>query len=87
MPTRVTRRRFLGDVAKGAAALALTMLPSWARAAAGAAGGMDRPNFLFINTDQQRVDTLRAYGCDFALTPNIDQLAAEGVRFDRCYIS
>jgi len=42
-------------------------------------------NFLFINTDQQRQDTLGCYGSTVAKTPNLDRLAAEGVRFDRAY--
>jgi arylsulfatase len=46
---------------------------------------MKHPNFLFINTDQQRLNSLGCYGCDVAKTPNLDRLAAEGVRFDRCY--
>ena len=45
----------------------------------------DHLNFLFINTDQQRWDTLGCYGSTAARTPNIDRLAADGVRFDRCY--
>lgn len=45
---------------------------------------MTTPNFLFINTDQQRLDSLGCYGCQVARTPNLDRLAAEGVRFDRC---
>mgnify|MGYP006291384965 FL=1 len=44
-----------------------------------------RPNILFINTDQQRWDTLGCTGCAVAKTPNLDRLAAEGVRFDACY--
>ncbi|OPZ28334.1 MAG: Arylsulfatase [Lentisphaerae bacterium ADurb.BinA184] len=42
-------------------------------------------NFLFINTDQQRVDSLGCYGSAVARTPHLDRLAAEGVRFERCY--
>ncbi len=45
----------------------------------------DRWNVLFINTDQQRWDTLGCYGSPVARTPNLDRLAVEGVRFDRCY--
>jgi arylsulfatase len=45
----------------------------------------NRPNFVFINTDQQRTDTLGCYGSAVARTPNIDQLASEGVRFNRCF--
>ncbi len=46
---------------------------------------LSQPSFVFINTDQQRWDTLGCYGSDVARTPNLDQLAAEGVRFTRCY--
>lgn len=42
-------------------------------------------NVLFITTDQQRFDSLPAYGADFAVTPNLERLAAEGVVFERCY--
>lgn len=46
---------------------------------------LTRPNILFINTDQQRFDTLGCAGSPVAKTPHLDQLAAEGVRFTRCY--
>lgn len=44
---------------------------------------MTRPNLLFIMTDQQRWD---AMGCSggWVQTPNLDRLAAEGVRFASC---
>jgi len=45
----------------------------------------DRPNFLFIITDQQRADTLSAYGSALGATPNLDRMAAEGVVFERGY--
>lgn len=32
-------------------------------------------NFLFINTDQQRLDSLGCYGCAVAQTPHLDRLA------------
>ena len=41
-----------------------------------------RPNFLFFCTDQQRADSLGCYGNALASTPNIDALAARGLRFD-----
>ncbi len=47
---------------------------------------MKRPNIVFLFSDQQRWDTVSCYGeplgSSFHLTPNLDQLAAEGVRFD-----
>lgn len=42
----------------------------------------DRPNFLFILTDDQAPETLSAYGNTVCETPNIDRLAAEGMTFD-----
>lgn len=46
----------------------------------------DRPsNLLFVFTDQQRVDSIGAYGNEWVETPNLDRLAADGVRFDNAY--
>lgn len=47
-----------------------------------AGGNTKRPNVLMVVTDQHRWDTIGAYGSPMDSTPNIDQLAAEGVRFD-----
>jgi len=40
-----------------------------------------KPNFLFIMADQLRHDYLGCAGTDWIHTPNIDRLAARGVRF------
>jgi arylsulfatase A-like enzyme len=42
-------------------------------------------NVLCIVTDQQRQDSIGAYGNDFVETPNLDRLADDGTRFDRAY--
>jgi arylsulfatase A-like enzyme len=47
---------------------------------------VDRPNILMIMTDQQRRDTLGAYGCDWISTPNLDRLAGEGTLFTRATV-
>jgi arylsulfatase A-like enzyme len=47
----------------------------------------ERPNFLFIITDQHRADHLGCYGNRIVRTPNIDGLAADGVAFDRFYVA
>lgn len=44
-------------------------------------------NLLFITTDQQRFDSLRAYGFAPALTPNLDRLCSEGTLFENCYVT
>ena len=48
-------------------------------------GASDVENVLFICTDQQRKDSIGAYGNEFVSTPNLDRLASEGVAFDRAY--
>ncbi|MDF0601220.1 sulfatase-like hydrolase/transferase [Psychromarinibacter sp. C21-152] len=47
----------------------------------------DRPDFLFIMTDQHRADWLGCYGHPVVRTPNIDAIAAEGTRFDQFFVA
>ena len=44
-----------------------------------------RPNILFFFTDQQRWDTCGCYGQPLPVTPNLDRMAAEGVRFENAF--
>ncbi len=44
-----------------------------------------KPNILFIMTDQQRYDMLSCAGNRYVSTPSLDQLANNGVRFERNY--
>ena len=62
------RREFLGVAAAGAGMLRAqtTRRP---------------PNVLVFFTDQQRWDSIGAYGNPMGLTPNLDRMAAEGTRF------
>ena len=46
---------------------------------------MEPANLLFILADEHRRDALRCYGHPLAHTPNLDGLAARGVRFTRAY--
>ena len=46
-----------------------------------------RPNLVFILTDNQGAWTLGCYGNPDIRTPNIDRLAAEGIRFTRALSS
>lgn len=45
-----------------------------------------RPNILFICTDQQRADSLGCTGAHWAVSPNLDRLAGEGALFEQCYV-
>lgn len=47
---------------------------------------MTRPNMILIMTDQQRWDTLNAWGCSWMHTPNMDRLAKSGVSFRSAYV-
>ena len=44
-------------------------------------------NLLFLFTDQQRFDTLQAYGNDRIHMPNLDRLAGQSYVFERCYVT
>jgi len=45
----------------------------------------ERPNFVFILVDDLRWDELGCAGHSFSKTPNIDQIANEGVRFRNAF--
>ncbi|MCL4693098.1 MAG: sulfatase-like hydrolase/transferase, partial [Candidatus Hydrogenedentes bacterium] len=44
-----------------------------------------RPNIVYIIADDMGWTGPACYGSDLHETPNIDRLAAEGVRFDQAY--
>jgi arylsulfatase len=48
-------------------------------------GSPGRPHILIIHTDQNRTDCLGAYGNKQIKTPNIDSLAADGLRFNNSF--
>jgi hypothetical protein len=55
------------------------ILSSWASWTLGA----DKPNILFILTDDQGYGDLGCYGSTDIATPNIDKLCARGMKFER----
>ncbi|QDT18131.1 sulfatase-like hydrolase/transferase [Alienimonas californiensis] len=61
--------------------LTCAALPALPRHAAAA----DRPNVLFLLTDDQRADTIAALGNPHIVTPNLDALANRGFSFSECY--
>ncbi len=46
---------------------------------------MKRPNILFFFSDQQRWDTCGCYGQELDITPNLDRMASEGVKFEYAF--
>ena len=71
----MNRRNFFGTA--GIGALSAAQQP----AAAG------RPNVLVFYTDQQRWDSVGAYGGPMDLTPNLDRMCGSAVRFERAFTS
>jgi arylsulfatase A-like enzyme len=64
-----------------ALALALGATPPTA-----AAEPARKPNIVFIFADDHGYQAISAYGSKVNRTPNIDRLAKEGMRFDRCLV-
>ncbi|MDC0276035.1 sulfatase [Verrucomicrobiales bacterium] len=50
----------------------------------------ERPNILFMFTDDHATQAISAYGgplAEIAPTPNLDRIAAEGMLFRKCYVT
>ena len=58
------------------AMLSLAALPSFSQ---------QKPNVVFIITDQQSYNMLSSYGNKWVKTPNIDKISEQGTRFDNTY--
>jgi arylsulfatase A-like enzyme len=83
-PNGLTRREFVRAAGRGAAAAGLGAL-------AGPLLAQDttrlppRPNVLFLLSDDHSYPFLSCYGNANVKTPNLDRLAAEGMKFHRCF--
>ena len=73
------RRDFLKTTSIAATAWMAGALP-----ATGQAKTQKRPNILWISCEDMSPD-LACYGDDYAVAPNLDKFAKEGVVYDRCF--
>jgi len=78
MPLR-TLRKFCAGAILLALIIGLDVRPAFAE--------HKQPNILFVFTDDHAYQSISAYGSRINQTPNIDRLAIEGMRFDRCYVT
>jgi arylsulfatase A-like enzyme len=77
-----TRRAFLR--AAGLAAASLT-IP--AQTTNGTSRFQERPNIIFLMSDDQRWDTMGCMGNEVIKTPNMDRLASDGVLFQNAFLT
>ena len=77
--SRVTRRTVLGNAAVGTAALAAGAVGAYAQPAS------KPPNIVFILADDLGYADVSCYGRRDFTTPNIDRIAARGMRFLQSY--
>jgi arylsulfatase A-like enzyme len=75
----ITRRTAIQTLAGGAAGAPAIV--------GGARRPGDKPNLLFLWTDEQRADTMAAYGNTRFRVPAMNRLASQSVVFDRAYVT
>ncbi len=81
MTRSIIRRTFLRDISLGSAALAMPALMS----SCSRSGRL--PNFVVIFTDDQGYGDVGCYGARDFETPDLDRMAANGIRFTDFYVS
>ena len=52
-----------------------------------AAYNQDKPNIIFIMSDDHAYQAISAYSKDLIQTPNIDKIAKEGALFNKAYVT
>lgn len=81
---QITRRQFIQSAAYGLGALSMGVQ---VLAATSSAEAHEKPNIIFILTDDQRWDALGCAGNPIIQTPNMDRLAEKGVRFEHAFVT
>lgn len=81
MPNKLSRRQALASFASIGLGAAMTGLAS----RLSAADAKDRPNIIYIMTDDHAAHAISCYGSRINKTPNLDRLAAGGMRFENAF--
>jgi len=79
------RRNFLKSVGLGAVLSLQKHSPVFGRS--GSTEPAERPNIVFILTDDQRYDAMGCVGHPWLKTPHMDRLAREGVMFKNAFVT
>jgi len=83
---KLNRREFLSVAAGGSIAATLS-LAGCESGLIGRAKSTKQPNIIFLLTDDQRWDTMGCAGNTIIRTPNMDDVAACGVRFTNAFVT
>ena len=65
----------------------LSTLPALVACDGGADKAAKKMNILFMMCDDHSYQTISAYDSTFIKTPNIDRIAADGVRFTNSFVA
>ncbi|MCK4792068.1 MAG: sulfatase-like hydrolase/transferase, partial [Desulfobacteraceae bacterium] len=79
MSTKFNRRNFLKTVGLGTVGLAVTQFEFCSKKS------IQRPNIIFILADDLGYGDLGCFGQEKIRTPNINRLAAQGIKFTQFY--
>src|SRR5580704_16164712 len=81
-----TAQKLTRALAKFVLLLMAATVPGAARGDAGPRSeGGTRPNIIFIFSDDHAAQAMSCYGSRINTTPNLDRLAAGGMRFRNCF--
>jgi len=83
----INRRRFLSLAAGGSAAAMMPFAGCGSALAGRSAAAKRRPSIIFLVTDDHRADAMGCAGNTIIQTPNMDALAANGVRFKNAFVT
>ncbi len=79
--TKVKRREFLRRTVGGSLVLSASVARPFS------SKRLRPPNFVFLCADDLGWGDLRCYGNTYAITPHLDQLAQQGIRFTQFYVN
>ncbi len=81
------RREMLKTIGVSAAGLSLGRMSGYVSLAQNRPVPASAPNIVFIMTDDQQQSAMSAYGNTILKTPNMDRIAAGGVRFTEMFVT